>query len=159
MKTNSSRSFRPKSLVPRGGISDRIRPFLKTAAVCYEAGCWLIDGRAIASARATIGITGRHIERRGVGGQAAQRLLLASPGSANFLVKRRGRGERAPSLEERRWSGRGEGGSLENRFCRRISKDWRGGVVGVKGLRESSSVNYLYQSLEIHSSKEDDFIV
>lgn len=109
MKTNSSRSFRPKSLVPRGGISDRIRPFLKTAAVCYEAGCWLIDGRAIASARATIGITGRHIERRGVGGQAAQRLLLASPGSANFLVKRRGRGERAPSLEERRWSGRGGG--------------------------------------------------
>lgn len=47
-----------------------------------------------------------------MGGQAAQRLLLASPGSANFLVKRRGRGERAPSLEERRWSGRGGGGRL-----------------------------------------------
>lgn len=132
--------------------------------VCYEAGCWLIDGRAIASARATIGITGRVSSDEGWGDR---RRRASSPCfSSNFLVKRRGRGERARSLEERRWRGRGTGGggereagSLENRFCRRISKDWRGGVVGVKGLRESSSVNYLYQSLEIHSSKEDDFIV
>lgn len=88
----------------------------------------------------------------------------ASPcfsGLGEFSCQKK-RARRARSVSRRKEverEGGGEGGSLENRFCRRISKDWRGGVVGVKGLRESSSVNYLYQSLEIHSSKEDDFIV
>lgn len=99
------------------------------------------------------------IERRGVGRTGgAEPLLLASP--RIFLSKEEGAAS-ALGLSKKGGGGGGgrEAGSLENRFCRRISKDWRGGVVGVKGLRESSSVNYLYQSLEIHSSKEDDFIV
>lgn len=105
------------------------------------------------------------IERRGVGGQAAQSLfsLLLLEFSCQKKRARRARSvSRRKEVDgegEGRGGGEREAGSLENRFCRRISKDWRGGVVGVKGLRESSSVNYLYQSLEIHSSKEDDFIV
>lgn len=119
---------------------------------------------AIASARATIGITGRaswSIERRegeekrgggGGGGGLLARIFLSKGEEESGNTGPRGRA----------WGG------LENRFCRRISKDWGRGrrleSKGWKGGRQrgpGTPVNYLYQSLEIHPflQKEDDFIV
>lgn len=81
---------------------------------------------------------------------------------SDFLVERRGGGgERRNTAGLEEMGGGGGGGGLENRFCRRISKDWKGSRLESKGWKGVGAgvvaVNYLYQSLEIHSSKRGRF--
>ena len=96
---------------------------------------------AIASARATIGITGRELVYRAARGGGRDSLL-------GFSCQKE---RRKAATRSRR-----KGGGLENRFCRRISKGWNE-RVGRGGRAEAAPVNYLYQSLEIHSSKRGRF--